>query len=572
MMQENVELVQHGFRVLVGTLSGYLGRELRRKYRDRWWDEVLFSLSDQYDLPRDGSYSELIDTLDVANCIRLLDRRWSDDFRNILPRNCRTWANELMGIRNEVSHLGQRDLEQLAAERALDTMALLCEPIDSDSGAEIRELYQELRSRAGDTASASLVLTQPDSDSVRGALVNGSLLQMVGTDLVKKTQLSRKVTYGGKTVVYPVYQVRLDALFYNDQNDRIATWISRYEAEHGKGALSTLPAEEYNRVIEGFIVESNPESIHRTQKNIALVGQQVPGVALADGRVVDGNRRFTCLRRLQSTLSEPLYFETVLMDMDIRADRKQIKLLELSIQHGEEKKVDYDLIDYAVGTYRGIVQTGLLSVEEYARGTNEHVADIRKRLEIASVLNEFLEYIRLPEQYYIAREYQLYSLFDEMYAPLRQLEGNDRQQLKEIVFSNILLRAIRDQRKYIRDIKALIRSGAYRLYFDDQQKLKERWKCAFDSQEIKDRNDLDRFSLEHSIIAEEMQESLERAMLRSRAAQVKAKPAENIGKCISLLMDIDARTFARLDPEEKETVQAGLDELARLISAFCECL
>ena len=33
------------------------------------------------------------------------------------------------------------------------------------------------------------------------------------------------------------------------------------------------------------------------------------------------------------------YFETVIMDMDIREDKKQIKLLELAIQHGEEKRL-----------------------------------------------------------------------------------------------------------------------------------------------------------------------------------------------------------------------------------------
>ena len=72
-------------------------------------------------------------------------------------------------------------------------------------------------------------------------------------------------------MVYPVYQVRLDALFYNDQNDRIATWISRYESENGKESLSDLNVEIYNRIIENFITESNPEAIQKTQKNIALV-------------------------------------------------------------------------------------------------------------------------------------------------------------------------------------------------------------------------------------------------------------------------------------------------------------
>ena len=43
--------------------------------------------------------------------------------------------------------------------------------------------------------------------------------------LVKPTGLSKKLTLAGETKAYPVYQVRLDALYYNDQNDRIATWI-----------------------------------------------------------------------------------------------------------------------------------------------------------------------------------------------------------------------------------------------------------------------------------------------------------------------------------------------------------
>jgi len=127
-------------------------------------------------------------------------------------------------------------------------------------------------------------------------------------------------------------------LFFNDQNDRIATWITSYESENGNDSLMDLNKEIYNRIIENFVYESNPESIRKTQNNISLVGQRVPGVTLADGRVVDGNRRLTCLRRLSRTTPEPLYFETVIMDMDIRADKKQIKLLELAIQHGEEKR------------------------------------------------------------------------------------------------------------------------------------------------------------------------------------------------------------------------------------------
>lgn len=574
-MQENYELVQKGFRILLTSMSGYIGQELNRVYGDDWWNEVLNTLNDQRDLPYAGEYGKLIDSLDVANCIRLIDRKWNDVFRYTLPLNCRTWAKELMGVRNIVAHIGQQDLEQPMAERALDTMALLCKEIDPDGAEEIREIYKVVRARADGNMvpTASFTgLAQPESESARGELTEGSLLRLVGTDLVQKTDLTRKITYGGKTVAYPVYRVRLDALYYNDQNDRIATWISRYESENGKDSLSDLNTEIYNRIIENFIVESNPESINKTQKNISLVGQREPGVTLADGRIVDGNRRFTCLRRIQRSKQEPIYFETVIMDMDIREDKKQIKLLELAIQHGEEKKVDYDLIDYAVGTYRDVVQTELLTIEEYASSTNESIADVKKRIEIAGIIVEFLSYLKLPEQYYVAREYQVYSLFQEMMTPLRQLNDSEKQQLKYIAFNNAMMHAIPDQRKFIRDIKNLVKNGTYVTYFEDQQKWGDAIREKFEALDVRSKADVDKFAEDNADITEELQMSMERAKIRARSQQLKAKPSENVSKSISLMMEVDPRQFDRMSTEEKETLKAGLDELSKIVSGFRKLL
>ena len=348
-MQENYELVQKGFRILVSSMSGYIGMELNQVYQNDWWSEVLSILNDQKDLPTEGDYGTLVDSLDMANCIRIIDRMWNDVFRQKLSMDCRTYAKELMGVRNIVSHIGQQDLEQPMAERALDTMSLLCKEIDPDGEKELRKIYREVRGRAEGGRRSTQVpfagLEQPESESKRGSLIIDSLLEKVGTKAVQKTKQTRKVTYAGKTVVYPVYRIRLDALYYNDQNDRIATWISRYETENGRDSLSGLNREIFNRIIETFICDSNPEAIQRTKRNIAMIGQREPGVTLADGRIVDGNRRFTCLRMLQRETGEPQYFETVIMDMDMREDKKQIKLLELAIQHGEEKKVDYDLVE-----------------------------------------------------------------------------------------------------------------------------------------------------------------------------------------------------------------------------------
>ena len=365
-----------------------------------------------------------------------------------------------------------------------------------------------------------------------------------------------------------MYRVRLDKLYYNDQNDRISTWITQYESQNGAGTLSQLDAETYNHVIEDFICKSNPEAIQKTKNNIALVGQREAGVVLADGRIVDGNRRYTCLRKIERESKVPQFFETVIMEMDIQADKKQIKLLELAIQHGEEKKVDYDLIDYAVGTYRDIVQTNLLTAEEYAQSANESLSEVNERIEVAKVICEFLDYLQLPEQYHVAREYQVYSLFREMMGPMKKLNDLEKTQLKHIAFTNTMMNAIQDQRRFIRDIKKLIRDEAYTDYFAEQQPMEQQIQSLYAAEEIHSKQDIDSFAQKHHDITEKLQMSMERALQKSRSKQLKNKPIDNLTRCIDLLTEVDPRLFGRLDSEEKESLQSKLNEIANIAATF----
>lgn len=577
-MQENYEYAQKGLRILHPLLAGFVGMEMNNAYKAKWWDEVLYILSDHTDeLPSYGDYAELVDSLDIANCIRVILREWKDIFKYELDKDAQTLLNELMGIRNTIAHIGQQDLSQLDTERYLDTMARLCEKIDRDGAQQIRELYNEIRHAENSEADSSLSGPIPieetlvdDTDLREGAVED--LMTLIRTNKIYKTKQTRKVTFAGKTELYPVYRVRLDAMYYNDQNDRIATWISRYRAENGAGALSSLKSQEYNDVIENFIYESNPDSIKKTQKNIALVGQQQPGVILADGRIVDGNRRYTCLRRIQRESGEKQFFETVIMNADMNRDRKQIKLLELAIQHGEEKKVDYDMIDYAIGTYRDVVVTKLLTAEEYAASTNESVADVRKRIETAGLISEFLEYVKLPGQYHVARDYQVYSLFFEMLPLLSKMSGTEKGLLKKIAFNNVLLKAVPDQRIFIRDIKKLAKNDLSDEFFSEQDNINKQVTEKFSGVIPSGKADLDKFAEDCSELADDIRCNMERALIRTRTQQLVNRPSENVLKCRSLLTDIDPRLFNKLEEEEKQSLVVELEELSRIADSFRKML
>lgn len=224
----------------------------------------------------------------------------------------------------------------------------------------------------------------------------------VATGNVLLTGRKEKHSIDNVTRDFDIYRIKYDFLFYNDQNDRIATWVSEYNSAQGADLLA-LGRDEYNDVIENFIVESNPAALRKTEKSVALRGQLRPGIVLNDGRVIDGNRRLTCIRRLARTNNEAGWFEAAILDDATGSDPKRIKLLELAIQIGEEEKVAYDPVDRLVGVYRDVVKSHLITPAEYGSATGMTEAEVKKLVDRAQYMEEFLEFCQAPEQYHLAR-------------------------------------------------------------------------------------------------------------------------------------------------------------------------
>ena len=272
---------------------------------------------------------------------------------------------------------------------------------------------------------------------------------------IEITEVSKKLTINGVTDTYMVYKIPLDLLYYNDQNDRIATWLSQYKDENHIDEIEKTNIEEYNNIIQKFIVSSNPERIKKTQTNIKLVGQREPGVVLKDGRIIDGNRRFTCLRNLKKE-GEDVCFEAVVLPLDVENDAKAIKMLELSLQHGEDTKVDYSPIDKLVGIYNDLVVNKLLTIKEYATSVNKTEKEVEKERDLALLMVDFLRYINADGKYYIARNFDISGPLIELEAMTRKVEGNKLESLKKAVFANLVFEPVGDMTRYIRKIKKII--------------------------------------------------------------------------------------------------------------------
>jgi len=397
------------------------------------------------------------------------------------------------------------------------------------------------------------------------------LFEGIEQNVVIKTTMTRKLTIDGITKAYPVYKVRLDQLFYNDQNDRIATWMSRYKAQHDGCAPDISDREAYNSIIEQFIVESNPEAIKKTQTNIELVDQREAGVVLADGRIIDGNRRYTCLRRLAKKNDRFNYFETVILDRNIETSAKQIKMLELSIQHGEESKVDYDPIDRLVGVYNDIIDTKLLSEEEYAKSTNETLSEVKKKVELSEILVEFLEFANAPKQFYIARDLQIYYPLEELQKLLRKCTTEDeKEDLKNSIFCNILVQPMGDMTRFIRKFKDVIGSDYQEEFMEEQRDLAEKTLEMLPESGKVNPTVIREVVRTNEELRGEMERSIEKATEKVKKKETHNRPIQLAEKATNALEDIDQNIILKMNDSELRRLERQLDKLEKLIAEIRE--
>ncbi len=164
-MSQNHELVSHGFHSLLKAFAPYVCAMLKAQYGERWWaDAVMGKLWEEQrrDMPVDGPENQLVESLDIQRCLILFDQHWNEVFRKRLSIDHRTWAKELMGVRNRLAHIGAQDFSDDDTWRALDTMSRLCDQLDAEKTEEIRATLRMARYGSANGSTASPAASQPE--------------------------------------------------------------------------------------------------------------------------------------------------------------------------------------------------------------------------------------------------------------------------------------------------------------------------------------------------------------------------------------------------------------------------
>lgn len=290
-------------------------------------------------------------------------------------------------------------------------------------------------------------------------------------------------------------------------------------------------------------------------------------------QIIDGNRRFTCLRELASDDNRFGYFEVVILDRSIESNAKQIKLLELSIQHGEERKVDYDPIDRLVGIYNDILKTHLLSVEEYARSTNDTVGEVKRRVELAQLMVEFLDFINASAQFHIARDLQIYYPLEELQKLLRKVRTEDESEdLKNSVFVNILMGPIGDMTRFVRNYKNIIGTEHQDSFFEEQRKIAaqvidmlpppQEMSIQVIREQVRTQEEL----------GDELERSMDKYLTRTKKTETRNRPIQMVEKATSFLESIDINILRKLGDSELLRLRRQLELLEQALTEIRENL
>ena len=149
---------------------------------------------------------------------------------------------------------------------------------------------------------------------------------------------------------------------------------------------------------------------------------------------------------------------------------KEIKRLELELQQGEDKPLDYNPIEKLVEIYEYVIN-GEFSKQEYANSTNLTMAEVNLRIDKANLMIDFLDYLDKKDKFYLARTMQLDGPLQEIRGIKNKLKDDEEKwaKVRLLLFYNLKISPQEDMGKYIRNyLERIIFSEKFDEFFEKQ--------------------------------------------------------------------------------------------------------
>jgi hypothetical protein len=162
---DNFEIINKTFRTILPILVQYIGTTLKEKDEKNWWKKyVLSTLTESTirSLPKNGTFDDYINSLDIQACLNIIIKNWNDVFSYKFKNKFLTYAHEIKNIRNEIdAHYTMETLKTLNGndvKRAIDTIAIFMEPIDKAISRKIQNVTNNIQETDGTIKSNNTII------------------------------------------------------------------------------------------------------------------------------------------------------------------------------------------------------------------------------------------------------------------------------------------------------------------------------------------------------------------------------------------------------------------------------
>lgn len=408
-----------------------------------------------------------------------------------------------------------------------------------------------------------------------------NLLEMVAGNQIDKTGEVKKLTIpGSANSKYDVIAIPLEYLYYNDQNGRINTAYKKYKSENGE-LTPEVGASKYNEIFEDFIYASNKAKMKDTIASIREKNQQEPGVVLSDGRVIDGNRRFTALRRLQKESNIRQTFNAVILHLDAhsKADEKKIKEIELDLQLGREERVDYNPIDRIFDVYNTIEVEKLMTTEEYKKASGAgNTKGINRDIRLAKLILKFIDIVSpggdAINRFYLARDLNLDGPMEEIESTIDKLKMKDKEAVTDAVLVHLAATKTdetqKDSTRVMRELKTnvLKNPDILQYYLDAVDDNVDTFIDFFESNPIQSAGDLKKFVVQDDTLQEtvkKLKESTNRLIFKGKKDSERRKSLIELEDLRDKLENLSANDFFELTTDENIEAKEILREITDIL-------
>ena len=203
--------------------------------------------------------------------------------------------------------------------------------------------------------------------------------------------------------------------------------------------------------------------------NFQLLVQKY-GIKSLSFKVLEQNDTFTTDELLKLEAS-------YILDLNLENNYKEIKRLELEIQHGKDEKVKYDPIDFLVGIYRDVEEKKVLNIDEYSEFSGFNKKDLKNKLDEAKLMMEFLDYIDRPRRYHIAKELKMDGPLVEALNILKKIKDPvQKEKMKQQIFILIYSKDGNEDvgKKFIRPLNTIVNNPeAFKEYLEKTDSHRE---------------------------------------------------------------------------------------------------